>query len=387
MKRIIAKASPSALHPWIYKKRVVDTNDAQPGDDVLVYNTKGQFVGSYIFNPNSVLALRRYSHRPEPLDYLAIKERIYKAFEIRRFLFRDTGETSYRVVFGESDMLPGLIVDKYEKGLVFQITTLAMEKRKEEIIKTLEDIFEPIFIIEKSDSVGRKDEGLPPKISLIKGKVKEPIKIKVEGIFYYVEILSGNKTGFFFDQRYNRLRLEHWSKGRCLDLFSYTGGFTLHLLKGGAQKVYAVDTNQNALNILKENLLENGFRKESVVTFNKDVFEFLDEMVLAGEFFDVIVLDPPAFTHKRSGKHGALKGYRVLHDRVLRLLRPSGILATFSCSMHISADELLGSVERAASVLRRTLVVIERLQQSPDHPVLLGFRESEYLKGWILRVV
>lgn len=387
MKRVIAKVSPSSLHPWIYKKRVVDINAAQPGEDVLVYNTSGQFIGSYIFNPNSVLALRRYSYRPESLDYLALKERIYKAYETRRFLFRGTRETSYRVVFGESDMLPGLIVDKYENGLVFQITTLSMEKKKNEIVKALEDIFKPTFIVEKSDSVGRREEGLPPKISLVHGEIAEPIRIKVEGILYYVEILSGNKTGFFFDQRYNRLRLEHWSKGRCLDLFCYTGGFTLHLLKGGAQKVFAVDTNQEALNILKENLLLNRFQKDSVTTFNKDVFEFLDEMVLAGESFDIIVLDPPAFTHKRKGKQGALKGYRVMHDRVLRLLRPSGILATFSCSMHISAEDLLESVARSASTLRRNLVVIERLRQSPDHPVLLGFHESEYLKGWILRVL
>ncbi len=385
MKRVIAKVPPDILHPWIYSKRVADPGDAQPGDDVLVYNTRGEFIGSYLYNPNSILTLRRYSRRQEPLDFIAIKDRLYRAYELRKYLFRGTSETSYRVVFGESDALPGLIVDKYDKGLVFQITTLGMEKRREWVVKALEDVFQPEFLVEKSDSSGRREEGLPPRTEVVFGTVEGPLTIEVEGIRYRVHLLEGNKTGFFFDQRYNRLRLTRWAKGRALDLFSYTGGFTLHLLKGGVKKVFAVEINLNHLNLLKENVTLNGFDLNRVVTFHKDVFHFLDEMLLSGESFDVIVLDPPAFTHKRGGKSGALRGYRLLHDRVLRLLAPGGFLATFSCSMHVSDRDLLESVERSARALKRQLVVIERFQQSPDHPILLGFPESEYLKGWLLR--
>ena len=387
MKRVVVKGRPGQLHPWIYSKRIVDAGDAEPGDAVAVYNTRGQFLGSYLFNPRSVLALRRYSLKEEPLDYLAIKERLFRALEYRQFLFRRTRETAYRWVHSEADGLPGLVVDRYERGVVFQINALGMERRRGDLLKALEDLLEPEFIVEKSDTAGRREEGLEPREGVVRGEVPEPLVITVAGMRYRVDLLGGNKTGFFLDQRENRRVMEAWARGRALDLFAYTGGFTLHLLRGGARQVYAVEGNPANADLIRVNAELNGLDPGRVVVFRKNVFDFVEEMLLAGEQFDVIVLDPPAFTHRRGARSGALKGYRMLHDRVIRLLRPQGLVATFSCATHVSDQDLLESFQRAAESLKRPFRVVHQFQQAPDHPVLLGFPESRYLKGWLFQAL
>ncbi len=387
MKRVVVKGPAGRLHPWIYSKRIVDPGEAEPGDAVVVYNTRGRFLGSYLYNPRSVLALRRYSWKEEPLDYLAIKERLFRALEYREFLFRRSRETAYRWVHSEADGLPGLVVDRYERGVVFQINSLGMEKRRGDLLKALQDLWEPAFIVEKSDTAGRREEGLEPRQGVVYGELPEPLEITVAGMRYRVDVLKGNKTGFFFDQRDNRKVMETWARGRVLDLFAYTGGFTLHLLKGGAQRVFAVEGNADNARLIHLNVEINGLDPQRVTVFRKNVFDFVEEMLLAGEQFDVIVLDPPAFTHKRQTRNGALKGYRLLHDRVIRLLRPGGLVATFSCAAHVTDQDLLESFQRAAETLGRSFRVVHRFQQAPDHPILLGFPESAYLKGWLFQAV
>ena len=387
MKRVVVKGPAGRLHPWIYGKRIVDPGDAEPGDAVAVYNTRGRFLGSFLYNPRSVLALRRYSLKEEPLDYLTLKERLYRALEYREFLFRRTRETAYRWVHSEADSLPGLVVDRYETGVVFQINSLGMERRRADLLKALEDLLAPVFIVEKSDTAGRREEGLAPREEVVQGEVPEPLEITVAGVRYRVNLLGGNKTGFFFDQRDNRKVMETWARGRALDLFAYTGGFTIHLLKGGARRVYAVEGNPAHADLIQQNVELNGLDPARVVVFRKNVFDFVEEMLLAGEQFDVIVLDPPAFTHSRQARQGALKGYRLLHDRVIRLLRPGGLVATFSCAAHVSDQDLLASFQKAAETLGRPFRVVHRFRQAPDHPVLLGFPESEYLKGWLFQAL
>lgn len=389
MQRVVVKGSltEGLAHPWIFKKRIVDAGEAKPGDAVLVYNTKGQFLGSAIYNPNSKIALRFYSKEKAELDYFLIKERILKANEERQNLYPD--ERAYRLVFGESDGIPGLVIDRYDTGYVIQILSLGIEKRRRDVVESLIDLFDPEFIYEKSDAVSRREEGLADREGLLYGELKGPLIIEVAGVKYYVDLEKGQKTGFFFDQRDNRVIVEHHARGArlALDLFSYTGGFTLHMLKAGVEKVYAVDRSKPALELLVKNLELNGFERSRVILFEKDVFDFLDEMILTGEQFDFIVVDPPSFTHKKEGVDSALKGYKALHDRVLRLLAKGGYVATFTCSHYIKGEDLLSTFFSMARNQRRQFHLLKRLFQSRDHPVLLGFDESTYLKGFLLREV
>lgn len=386
MQKVVVKGRDFeiALHPWIYSKRVMDVGEAVPGDTVLVYSTRGKFLGSAIYNPKSKIALRFYSKEKVELDYFLIKERIMRAEKIRKVLYPH--DNAYRMVFGECDGIPGLVIDRYNEGFVIQILSIGIEKRKRKVVEALVDLFDPTFIYEKSDAVSRKEEGLPEREGLIYGSLPNPLVIEISGIKYKVDLVSGQKTGFFFDQRENRIIVEKYAKGvhLALDLFSYTGGFTLHLLRAGAKKVYAVDRSRKALELLVENLELNGFEPSRVVIFEKDVFDFLDEMILTGEQFEFVVIDPPSFTHKKEGVESALKGYRTIHDRAIRLLSPGGIIATFTCAHYITGDDLLGTFWSASKALGRSFYLFERLYQSKDHPVLLGFSESEYLKGFLL---
>lgn len=390
MKRIWLKGPLGKLktQPWVFKRQVkrVDS-DLRAGEFCAVFSEKGQFLGSAIFNSNANVILRFYSRKEEPLDYSLIKSLVERALNYRKTHIPD--EDSFRVVFGESDNLPGLIVDKYERGIVFQIHSLGLEKRRKDVIDALIDLFEPDFLLEKSESFARREEGLTNRTELIKGEIPQDFKISQLGIAYRVDLLQGQKTGFYFDQRENRKRVEFYAKGKKkgLDLFSYTGGFTLHMLRAGVNKVYSVDRSERALEFLKENVEMNSFEKNRVITFTKDVFDFLDEMIFANEKFDVIVIDPPAFAKGKKGFEGALKGYTLLHDRALRLLEDGGSLATFTCSQAVSGEDLLMTVERAAEKLGKNLFVLEILGQPEDHPILLGFPPSHYLKGFILQTV
>ena len=387
MEKVRVKGKYYFGHPWIYSKKVVETGDARPGDSVLVYTTRGKFVGSALFNPNSTLALRVYSSSYVEFDYPFIKERIFKAREYRESIY--PGASAYRVVFGESDYLPGLIVDKYGDGLVFQIFSLGVEKKKREVINALVDVFNPAFIYEKNDSLKRNDEGLQPIKRLVYGELSGPVEIEENGIKFLVDIENGQKTGFFLDQRENRAIVRKYAKGveKALDLYSYTGGFTLNMLQAGAERVFAVDRSSTAIKLLEENVKLNGFDHTRVITFHKEVDDFLNEMLFSQEKFDLIIVDPPAFTHKRRSKENAIRGYIGLHDGVLRVLKPGGVVFTFSCSQYVGEEDLLDSFYQAARNQRRQFYVLEKLIQAKDHPILTGFPESFYLKGFVLKEV
>ncbi len=387
MEKVKVKGKYYFGHPWIFSKKLVETGDAKPGDSVLVYTTKGRFVGSALFNPESTLALRIYSRGHVEFDYPFIKERIFKAKEYREKIYPDA--RSYRVVFGESDYLPGLIVDKYENGLVFQILSLGVEKKKKDVINALIDVFDPDFIYEKNDSQKRKEEGLELIKRVVYGTLEGPIEIEENGIRFLVDIENGQKTGFFFDQRENRQIVRKFAGGveSALDLFSYTGGFTLNLLKAGVKRIFAVDRSSTAISLLERNVELNGFDPSRVITFKKEVDDFLNEMLFAGEKFDLVVVDPPAFTHKRRSRENAIKGYVALHEGVLRVLKEGGTVFTFSCSQYIGEEELLESFYQAARNVGREFYVLEKMIQAKDHPILLGFPESFYLKGFVLKEV
>ena len=383
--KVKGRSKDYIAHPWIFRDKVADAGDAQPGENVLVFTTKGAFIGSAIYNPKSKITLRFYSRAREELDYIGLKFRLMQADQVRQTLL--PGETSYRMAFGESDDLPGLIIDRYENGFVIQILSLGMEIRRNAVLNALIDAFEPQFVYERSDSMLRIEEGLNQRSGLLYGELPEELIITSAGVKYHVDVAHGQKTGFFFDQRENRLALERYAKGvkRALDLFSYTGGFTLHLLKGGAKVVYAVDRSRPAIELLKQNVELNGYSSQRVLTFVKDVFEFLEEMSLAGEKFDLIVIDPPSFAKKRKDIGEALGAYRTLHEKAIALLNDGGYIATFSCARYISEADLIGSFYVAARRLGKSFYLVEHLHQAKDHPVLVGFPESEYLKGVLLK--
>jgi 23S rRNA (cytosine1962-C5)-methyltransferase len=390
MKRVWVKGSQGWLRffPWVFKKHFRRAEpDVEAGDYCAVYHEKAGLMGSAIYNPNSNIVLRFYSREEEPLDYSVLKRLIERAWSFRKSHMGD--EKAYRVVFGESDSLPGLVVDKYDDGVVFQIHCLGMERRRHDIVNVLLVLFAPQFLFEKSETHARLEEGLEPRVELVEGELPEPMVLPQAGIHYKIDLWKGQKTGFFLDQRKNRLRVEHYAKGkkRGLDLFSYTGGFTLHMLRAGVEKVYAVERSGEALNMLLENLDLNGLDRDRVLTFEKDVFEFLDEMILSTDTFDIIVIDPPAFAKGKKALENALKGYKVLHDRALRLIEPGGIIVTFTCAQIISRENLLGTVEWAAQRLQRRLYILESLGQPEDHPILVGFPQSNYLKGFIFEVL
>ncbi len=385
MKRVTVKGKKwYYFHPWIYAKSLVDDGEASPGECVEVYTTRGQFLGSAFFNPHSKIVLRFYSREKREFDYHFVRNKLERALEWRRSLY--PGENSFRVLFGESDGVPGLVVDKYGDGLVIQVLSYGVERHKKDVIYALQDLFSPSFIFEKGDSSLRAEEGLPLADRLHHGEIPESLEIEVSGLKYLVDIAGGQKTGFYFDQRENRERVVSLVKGtKALDIFSYTGGFTLHLLKAGFSRVYAVDRSKSALSLLMKNVELNSFERERVVPIEKEAFQFLDEMLLSGMKFDVIVLDPPSFARKKGQVEEAINGFKVLHDRAIRLLEPGGYIVTFSCSHYISGEALLESFTVPAMNLRRHFVLLERLGQAKDHPVLLGFRESEYLKGFVLK--
>ena len=376
------------LHPWVYSNNVIN-GDAEKGDCVEVYTKNKKFLGSAIYNPDSSISLRFYSRDKQELDYLAIKKRIIIALKRRRLFFGE-GD-SFRVVFSESDMLPGLIIDKYGDGVVVQINSYGMEKRRRDVFNAILDVLDPVFLYEKSTSYARLQEKLKPREKLIFKKFEDlnlsEYIIEEDGIKIMVDIEKGQKTGYFLDQRINRRKIEKWAEGATgLDLFSYTGGFTLRMLKK-MRKVYAVDISEDALNILKKNLQLNNFSSDRCLAEKKDVFVFLDEAVYYKIKFDFIVIDPPALIRKAEGKRKVINAYNRLLRNSIKLLSKGGVIAIFSCSNYIKWEGMYNILKEGTGYSGRNFVILEMMSQSPDHPVLSTFPESEYLRGFLIKEV
>ena len=376
------------LHPWVYSNNIIN-GDAEKGDCVEVYTTNKKFLGSAIYNPDSSISLRFYSRDKEELDYLAIKKRIITALKRRRLFFGEAD--SFRVVFSESDMLPGLIIDKYGDGVVVQINSYGMEKRRRDVFNAILDVLNPVFLYEKSTSYARLQEKLKPREKLIFKKFEDlnlsEYIIEEDGVKIMVDIEKGQKTGYFLDQHINRRKIEKWAEGATgLDLFSYTGGFTLRMLKK-MRKVYAVDISEDALNILKKNLQLNNFSSDRCLAEKKDVFVFLDEAVYYKIKFDFIVIDPPALIRKAEGKRKVINAYNRLLRNSIKLLSKGGVIAIFSCSNYIKWEGMYNILKEGTGYSGRSFVILEMMSQSPDHPVLSTFPESEYLRGFLIKEV
>jgi 23S rRNA (cytosine1962-C5)-methyltransferase len=366
------RISDYGQHPWIFRDRIKSVENQGVRAEVYV---NGKFLGCAFYNPEGKLALRFYSREKEEFNAGLVYRRIMESVNFRENILKLKG--AYRLFFAESDNMPGIIADFYGKGVVIQISSYGAEKLKREIVEGFRMAgYE--FLYEKSDSYARRQENLEPFEGFHFGNVKNLV-VEIDGIKMIFPI-GGQKTGLYLDQRLNWKIVSSLmeNRERVLDAFSYTGGFTLNLLARGVKKVLAVDEDEEALSILKENLKLNGFKGAETIVGN--VFDILDTFILSNDSFDGIILDPPAFA-KSKDISGAMKGYTRLFDRALRLIRKGGILAVFSCSHHIDYSHLEEVLSKTAKRLRREVKILYRLYQSPDHPVPVYFKEAEYLRG------
>jgi 23S rRNA (cytosine1962-C5)-methyltransferase len=367
-------------HPWVFSNELQAVpSDAVPGEPVDVVGASGGFIGRGYLNPRSLIAVRLLTRHQEEIGREFLLKRIARARDLRTLLgFGD----SYRAVYSEGDGLPGLIVDKYGDTLVVQSLTAGVDRLFETVIEALREVYQPQRIVVRNDVAVRELEGLEQEKRVLFGDPAGAVTFGESGITYRVDLLEGQKTGFFFDQRENRLALGGLVQGRkVLDCFCYAGAWALTAAKHGASDVLGIDSSERAVRMAEENAALNGLDARFRAG---DVFEELRNFERSSERFGCIILDPPAFVKSRSKVREALKGYKEINLRALRLLEPGGILATCSCSHHI--DEALFRemlVDAAFSAGRRTRL-LEMRSQSRDHPMLLAAPETRYLKCAIL---
>lgn len=371
-------------HLWVFANEVVEIPRAVPaGSLVEVVDSRGRSWGLAAFHPHSLITARLLGKDVQDLDAGTFRRRFAAALALRQRLFGSAA--TYRLCFGESDGLPGLVVDRYGAILVVQILCAAMEARREAITAVLVELFAPQAVVERSDSEWRRLEGLERRTGLLYGELPETLEVDLEGIRYEVDPLGGQKTGLFLDQRLNRPAVARYCRGaRVLDCFTHTGGFALHAAQAGAREVVAVDSSDACLQALERNAARNGVR---VVPRQADVFAWLEAAATQGERFDVVILDPPSLAPRRKDAAAARKAYRRLNELAMRIAAPGGILATATCSQHIREDVFFGEIRHAAVAARRSLQWLERRYQSPDHPVLPAMPETLYLKMGIFRVL
>ncbi|MBI3402492.1 MAG: class I SAM-dependent rRNA methyltransferase [Acidobacteria bacterium] len=377
-----------AGHPWIYRADVVDVR-ANGGDAVVVRGSRGRALGLALYSDRSQIALRVLSRRPAGPDADAapgaiegvIRGRIASAIAFRKSLSIDA--TAWRLVHGEADLLPSLIVDRYGDYLVVQTLSQGMDRLTPTIIATLTDLLHPKGILARNDPRARTLEGLEQRVDLLAGDVPETVVVTELGVTYDVDLRKGQKTGLFLDQRENREAAARYAKGRMLDCFSYNGGFAL-VLGRKCDETIAFDASEEAVARVKANAARNGVAVDARVG---NVFDELRGLERLGEQFETIVLDPPAFAKNKAAITNARAGYKEINLRALRLLRPGGTLVTCSCSYHVNEAAFAEIVYEAAVDAHVDVTVVEKRMQGRDHPVLLGVPETYYLKCFILRKV
>lgn len=366
-------------HLWIFSNELYESpKNYVHGSLVEIRDMRDVFLGIGYINPNSLIAVRLLTKKRETIDRDFLTRRISAANGLRRRLLGD--RDAYRIIYSESDYLPGLIADKYGHCVVLQFLTYGMEEMKQLVIQVIDELFDPEVIIIRNDSRARHLEGLPLYKELVKGILGKLPFIWEDGIQFEIDPYEGQKTGFFLDQRDNRISLKKFLKeGKGLDLFSYIGAWSMHLVQSGAE-VTCVDSSERAIAWTKRNSeLNNVCPRVSCAC--EDVFSFLERQLVSGErTYDFIVLDPPAFVKSSGNLKEGVKAYRELNAMSMKLLRTGGIMATSSCSYHLSRAMFAEMLHDAARTVKRDIRLIEFGSQSPDHPILLSMPETEYLK-------
>jgi len=375
-------------HPWIFSGAIIKIPDGiVSGTPVHITDEKGIFLASGYFNSYSQIAVRVWGYdEKEEINKKFFVQRIRAAKETRIDYLESSGTDSYRLINGENDLLPGLVVDRYADYLVVQFHTQGMELYKEMIVEALEEIMRPKGIYEKSEASYRKKEGLEKQNSVLKGKIPEEIVIKENGLKFAVNVKKGQKTGFFLDQRDKRQALQKYVKDKnVLNCFSYTGGFSVYALAAGALSVTSVDSSEAAMELAKKNVEINDLDPSRCSFICADVKKYLENLPVGK--FDVIILDPPAFIKDRHKKKEGIYGYKNLNDMALKILPQNGILATCSCSAHLSVEEFRYLLSEAGGKTKKTMQILEAYTHGIDHPALVPFTEGEYLKCFIVKIL
>ena len=372
-------------HPWIFKSQLLKADPSiKPGDIVYVSDSSGKFIGRGYYNPKSQIAIRLLTFVDEPIDNDFFHKKIAQASGKRKNLLSTTD--AYRAVFSEADGLPGLIVDIYNDTAVFQALTLGMDKLKTQATDAIDDILKPKHIYEKSVSPFRKLEDLKDVTGWWGDEGKGIIEIFEGRVKFLVDIINSHKTGFYLDQRRSRMALENVAKGKnVLDLFCYTGAFAVSAAICGAKRVLAADIKEDWLKLAGENAALNGV-SEKIKFVKSDSFAVLDDVNRSGEKYDLIIVDPPSFLKNKVSIISASKGYKELNLLAMKALTAGGILATFSCSHNMSNDLFSKIIKDSAAEAKRKFTILRRCHQAEDHPIIRSIPETEYLKGYFLRL-
>jgi 23S rRNA (cytosine1962-C5)-methyltransferase len=368
-------------HLWVFASDIVDRGNAQAGDFVKVVDQKGKALGTAHFSSTSQIVLRLLSQHVEPVDEEFFLKRFHAALRFRDEIVKNTN--AYRLIHAEGDLLPGLIVDRYAEYLAIQLLDQGMDRQAQEVVNALTRLLAPRGIVARNDVAVRSKENLTLEIQILAGEIPPHIEIQMNGLRLAADLMGGQKTGIFLDQRENYLAVAEYSRGgRALDCFTGSGGFALHLA-ARCSAVEAVDGSAAAIEIAKKNAINNQIGN---IEFREaNALQYLPSLVSARRTFDLVVVDPPAFTKSRESVEQAARGYKEINLRALRLLNPGGILVSCSCSHHMSEAHLFETVAQAALDCGKRLRVLDRKTQAHDHPVLLTVPETHYLKCLIFQ--
>ena len=387
-KQIILKKNEEhrilAGHQWVFSNEVKSINgNPEAGDVIELLRHDEKFLGVGFYNPHSLIAFRLLSRELEAVTFEFFERRISQALQLRKRLYPEA--ESFRLVHSEADFLPGLIIDKYNEYISLQTLAVGMDRRLTLLCDVLESLFHPKAIIERNESPLRTLEQLPLKKEVLRGTIGQTI-ISENGVKFKVSLLEGQKTGFFLDQRDNRLAVQRYAKNASvLDSFCNEGGFAIYAARGGASRVCAIDSSEPAIANARVNATINEVPQIEFET--ADVFDRLPKLFEEGERFDVVILDPPSFSRNKKTVATALKGYKEINTGALKLINPGGILVTASCSHHVTAESFLESIEAAARVTHRSLQLLEWRGAAADHPTLPVMPETAYLKFGVFAVL
>lgn len=373
-------------HPWVYGNEIERVEgDVTDGGLVRVVDFRGRYMGTGFYNSHSLITVRLLTHRQEEITDALIAGRVRAACAYRRVVLDRPGTDSCRLIYGEADRLPGVIADRFGGVIVLQVLALGMERYTQVIADALIACEQPDCLLLQNDDAIRRKEGMECFTKVLHGELPGETVIHENGIRLSVDVAGGQKTGYFLDQKDNHLFLRQFCKGaRVLDCFSYIGGFALNAAAAGAREVTAVDVSEPAVALIEKNAALNGAQIQAVCA---NCFDFLRAQVKAGEKYDVIVLDPPAFTKAHANMASACRGYKEIALSAMRLLPAGGVLATHSCSYHMPEEVFVNTVLSAAQDLHRQVRIITLRRQDIDHPVLAGYPESYYLKSLWLQMM
>lgn len=371
-------------HPWIFSNEILEPPVARlpTGEAVRVVDHEGRSLGIGYSNPHSLIAIRLCGHHAQIDDVSFFQERLERAVAFRQRVC--PGRTAGRLCAGEADGLPGVIIDRYDDVLSIQITTFGMEQRMPLLRQAIETVLAPRAVVLRNDVSLRAFENLPLEKRLWWGELNGPVRFRENGAAFEVDLLEGQKTGFFFDQAENRaFAAARCAGARVLDLYAYVGAFAVQAMLAGAKEAIAVDSSGPACNWISSNARLNGVE---VATVQEDARDAMEAMVGRGELFDIVSIDPPAFAKSRKAAAAALAGYRTVNLLAMKLVKPGGLLFSSSCSHHILLDRFEQTLQEAAHKARRELLMVRRGGQAPDHPILPGVPETEYLKHLVYLV-